>query len=103
MVGNEALRLLASPAWRLANLYRIVDKAGHVVKFAPNSAQRAFLARMHERNIILKARQLGFSTLACILWLDTALFAREPLACVIVAQDRQTAGYLFGKVRFAVS
>ena len=97
----QALQRLAQPAWRLANLYCIVDKAGQVVRFAPNAAQRAFLARMHERNIILKARQLGFSTLACILWLDTALFAREPLACCIIAQDRVTAQYLFGKVRFA--
>ena len=102
MTGEaQALQMLADPAWRLAHMYRIVDKAGQVVAFRPNAAQRRLLANLHTRNVVLKARQLGVSTLACVLWLDTALFAREPLACVIVAQDRQTAGHLFGKVRFA--
>lgn len=94
-----------NPAWRLQNLYQIVTKGDGedalVATFRPNAAQRLLLARLHTRNIILKARQLGFSTLVAILWLDTALFSSEPLSCAIVAQDRETAGKLFAKITFA--
>jgi hypothetical protein len=100
---------LDDPLWRISNLYKIVikgdnddDDEGLVVQFRPNRAQRRLMARLHNRNIILKARQLGFSTLICILWLDTALFSKEPLRCGIIAQDREAAEALFrGKVLFA--
>lgn len=104
----EALReRLDDPMWRLCNLYKIVTKGddddeGLVIQFNPNRAQRRLLARMWHRNIILKARQLGFTTLVCILWLDTALFSKEPMRCGIIAQDREAAEALFrGKVKFA--
>lgn len=99
---------LDDPMWRLSNLYKIVTKGGDededglVVDFRPNRAQRRLIARLHNRNLILKARQLGFSTLVCILWLDTALFSKEPIRCGIIAQDREAAEALFrGKVKFA--
>ena len=98
---------LDDPLWRLSNLYKIITKAddddeGMVVTFKPNRAQRRLIKRLWHRNIILKARQLGFSTLVCILWLDTALFSKEPIRCGIIAQDREAAEALFrGKVKFA--
>jgi hypothetical protein len=57
---------LADPMWRLCSgqLYQIMLKsaAGEdmVVPFRPNRAQRRLMARLWHRNIILKARQLGF-------------------------------------------
>lgn len=97
-----------SPELRLRTLYKIVvkgdedDGEGLVLTFSPNSAQRRLIKRMHHRNVILKARQLGFTTLACILWLDTALWSKEPIRCGIVAHDREAAEAIFrGKVRFA--
>lgn len=99
---------LDNPAWRLSNLYKIITKGdgdddeGLVVAFKPNRAQRRLLARLWHRNIILKARQLGFTTLIAILWLDTALFSKEPIRCGIIAQDKDTAEEIFrDKVRFA--
>ena len=91
---------------RLSSLYQIVTKGeteddGLVVTFKPNRAQRRLLRRLWNRNIVLKARQLGFSTLACILWLDTAVFSSEPIACGIVAQDKDAAEKLFRKITFA--
>jgi hypothetical protein len=105
----EAKRaLLDDRQWRLSNLYKIVTKGdddgadGLVVTFRPNRAQRRLMARMHHRNIILKARQLGFTTLVAILWLDTALFSKEPIRCGIIAQDKEAAEAIFrGKVLFA--
>lgn len=99
---------LDDPMWRLSNLYKIVVKGdddeddGLVMQFKPNRAQRRLITRLHHRNIILKARQLGFTTLVCILWLDTALFSKTPIRCGIIAQDREAAEAIFrGKVRFA--
>lgn len=62
----ELLRNLADPMWRLCSgaLYKIMvksdDGAGSVIPFVPNRAQRRLIRRLWHRNIILKARQLGF-------------------------------------------
>jgi hypothetical protein len=94
--------------WRICNLYKIITKGdaedddGLIVAFRPNRAQRRLIARLHSRNLILKARQLGFTTLIAILWLDTALFSRDPIRCGIIAQDKPTAESIFReKVKFA--
>lgn len=108
MTAQQLAANMDSPAWRLANLYKIITKGddddgdGLVVPFRPNRAQRRLMARLWHRNIILKARQLGFTTLVAILWLDTALFSKEPIRCGIIAQDKDTAEEIFrDKVRFA--
>lgn len=85
---------LANPWWRLNNLYKIENEKGEVVTFRLRAAQRALLESMHYRNIILKARQLGFSTAIDIYLLDQALFNNN-LKCGIVAQDKQAAGEIF--------
>jgi len=98
---------LDDPVWRLSNLYKIIIKdddedEGLVIQFRPNRAQRRLLARLHNRNIILKARQLGFTTLIALLWLDTALFSNSPIRCGIIAQDKGAAESIFrDKVKFA--
>src|SRR5690349_8443684 len=85
----ELARCLKDPMWRLSHLYKITTKGdtkdendtlndddeGIVMHFVPNAAQRRFIARLWHRNLNLKARQLGFTTLACIMWLDHALFS----------------------------
>lgn len=99
-------KLLADPAWRISNLYKIIVKGndedeGLVLQFAPNRAQRRFIERLHHRNIILKARQLGFTTLIAIVWLDHALFNANS-RCGIIAHDREAAKVIFrDKVKFA--
>ena len=61
----------------------------------------AGIARLHHRNIILKARQLGFTTLIAIVWLDHALFNANS-RCGIIAHDREAAKVIFrDKVKFA--
>jgi hypothetical protein len=56
--------------WRINNLYYITDKSGNKVKFKLNAQQFHFFENMHYRNIILKARQLGFTTFKMIFMLD---------------------------------
>ncbi|MFZ6813554.1 hypothetical protein ACO0K3_03735 [Undibacterium sp. Rencai35W] len=64
---EELKRCLDDPFWRLTSgaLYKIIIKGDDgeddlVMPFIPNRAQRRLLARLHHRNVILKARQLGF-------------------------------------------
>jgi hypothetical protein len=65
---------LSNQEWRLNNLYHIRDKNGVKVLLKFNWAQRSFLSAIWYFNVILKARQLGFSTIICIYFLDCALF-----------------------------
>lgn len=92
---------LKDPNWRLRNLYKIMDKAGKVVTFVPNEAQQALLEDLWYRNLILKARQRGFSTLIQLMMLDQCLFNENTRAAVI-AQDLESAGVIFrDKIKFA--
>ena len=105
---EELARCLADPEWRLFSgcLYKIMIKGDDgedalVMPFKPNAAQRRFIRRLWHRNLILKARQLGFTTLIAILWLDHALWNANQ-RCGIIAQDREAAEAIFrDKVKFA--
>lgn len=39
--------------------------------------QLEYFDGMHDRNVILKARQLGFTTEVCIIQLDLAIFHKK--------------------------
>ena len=104
-------RCLADPYWRVFSgcLYKIMIKGDgdeetqdvSFMPFKPNAAQEKFVNRLWHRNVILKARQLGFTTLIAILWLDHALFNADQ-RCGIIAQDREAAEVIFrDKVKFA--
>lgn len=80
--------------WRLNNLYYIIDKSGRKVIFRMNAAQRLLFGNMWFFNIILKARQLGFSTAIQIFMLDSALFNAD-LECGVIAQGRDQARKIF--------
>lgn len=104
----EWIFALADPHWRIfsGRLYKIMTKddehqPGAVINFIPNGPQRDFLSKLHYRNVILKARQLGFTTLIAILFLDHALFIADQ-RCGMIAQTRDDAEAIFrDKVRFA--
>jgi hypothetical protein len=106
MTEKELIENMRDPVWRLSSLYKITtkgdkDQDGLVVQFKPNVAQLKFIDNLHHRNIILKARQLGFTTLIAIIWLDHALFNPDS-RCGIIAQDREAAEIVFrDKVKFA--
>ena len=102
---------LEDPKWRVCSgqLYKIMVKSAvaiegeeqTIVPFVPNRAQRRLMDRLWHRNIILKARQLGFTTLVCIMWLDHALFNADQRVG-IVAQDAPAAEAFFrDKVKLA--
>jgi hypothetical protein len=90
----------ADVTWRLENLYWVTDKQGKTARFVLKPQQREFLQRFWHRNLILKARQLGFSTLMQLLQLDQSLFTHNHDGLTI-ADTQGAAGLLFGKVEFA--
>ena len=103
VVTAEDLRpdLWADPWWRLCNLYDIVNERNEVVRFVPNDEQRQLYDNLHYRNLILKARQLGFTTFICILALDQCLFNTN-FSAGIIAHNREDAEKFFrNKVIFA--
>lgn len=72
-----------------------------VLPFIPNPPQIELLENLHTRNLILKARQLGFTTLIAIYFLDCALF-RPNIRAGIIAQAEEVAKTIFrDKVEFA--
>lgn len=86
--------------WRLNNLYHVINEAGELVKFTLRPAQVHLLRTMHYKNIILKARQLGFTTFICIFLLDYALFNRNKQIGIIGPTQVDTA-VIFRKIKVA--
>lgn len=84
------------PVWRISNLYTITNKAGEIVPFRPNWAQLEWLESYGKRNLILKARQLGMSTLMGIWQLDHCLFTPNQNA-VTIAHERSALEGLFSR------
>lgn len=91
---------LADRKWRLNNLYTVINEAGELVKFQLRSAQNFLLDNLHYKNIILKARQLGFTTFICIFLLDYALFNQNKSIGVIGPTVTDT-GVIFRKIKIS--
>lgn len=100
-----ALPQLSDPVWRLHNLYRIVDKHGRDIPFKPTPEQAAIIHAVYrlgqKRHVILKARQMGFSTLIELMALDAAYFGENVQAAIIDRTQPDATAKLNGKVKFA--
>jgi len=92
--ADELRKKLSSRAWRLRNLYWIKDKNGNSVRFSPNAVQERMEHELHTLNLVLKARQHGITTWACIRALDLALF-RSNTAIGLVFHTKDDAGKAF--------
>lgn len=92
---------LKDKKWRIAYLYKIRDKYKQLVKFKRNRAQEHYNANKHTRNIILKSRQLGFTTDESIDSLDDVLFTPN-MECLMIAHNLDAGEKIFdGKVELA--
>jgi hypothetical protein len=102
LTKNELRRLAnrCSRLWRLNNLYTITDRNGRRVIFTMNSAQEALYHSMHGQNVILKARQRGFTTFIQLLMLDACVF-NDDVRAGTIAHTLPNAQVIFrDKVRF---
>lgn len=91
---------LADRIWRLNNLYWVINEDGELIKFKMRPAQEYLLKNLHYKNIILKARQLGFTTFICLFMLDYAVFNKTK-QLGIVAHTQNDATIIFRKVKTA--
>jgi hypothetical protein len=87
--------------FRLNVLYHIKDKNGQKVLFQPNQEQEAFYCGQHGRDIILKARQLGFTTFKMISDLDDCLFISNFSAGCICHNLEDAKDIFRNKVKYA--
>lgn len=113
---DDLIEALGSVEWRIGSgrLYKIMIKADPddddpdvdhsavtVLPFLPNSAQQDLLTSLHNRTVILKARQLGFTTAISLSWLDHALFNANQRVGIIAQSIDDAAAIFRDKVRFA--
>ncbi|TNE58625.1 MAG: terminase [Sphingomonadales bacterium] len=99
-LSEELVELWSDRKWRLNNLYYIENKYGEVVRFTLNDAQSTLLDELHFLNIILKARQMGFSTFILILALDCCIF-NDHFSAGLIADTLDNAKNLLDRIKFS--
>jgi hypothetical protein len=97
---ESATAQLGNRRWRLNNLYCCQTKEGRIVPFRLNWAQEALLDGLHECNLILKARQLGFTTFLQLFMLDACLFNSNVRAGTIAHRLDDARVIFRDKVKF---
>nr|WP_299241407.1 terminase [uncultured Halomonas sp.] len=98
---DDIIWALGMKWFRLNALYKIKDKNGRVKWFRPNAAQRLRYANMHSWDLILKARQLGFTTFEMIDALDDCLFNANFEAGCIAHKLDDAKDIFHNKIKFA--
>jgi len=85
---------LLNKDWRMNHLWHIKNKNQQLVTFKPNRVQEHFRQNKALRNIILKSRQLGFTSYESVDMLDDVSFKKN-LDAILIAQDLDTAKDIF--------
>lgn len=101
--------LIKDKRWRMDNLYFIITKDGAKEVFKMNRAQVHFFenyliqpGHIFHRHVILKSRQLGFTTFIDIFILDEILFNTNKEG-IVIAHKLEDATQIFDKkVDFAI-
>lgn len=93
----ENIKKLNDPSFRLSKLYHIIDRQGNDLPFRLNAVQSDVLANLHTRNLILKARQLGMSTMAVLLLMDACIWTPN-LSAGIVSYSLEHAQHIFKRI-----
>lgn len=107
MLQNQAR--LNSRWWRINHLYKIVDQDKNLITFKCNPAQKDFYRQVHneegkrkyESVIVLKSRQLGFTTFFSIYALDEALFVDNTQALFIAHKVAMAEDIFENKIKRA--
>lgn len=87
--------------WRVNHLYYIVDKNQKSVVFTRNEAQSHFQLNKWTRNLILKSRQLGFTTDEAVDCVDDIAF-KPNFHILFLAHIKEEAQRIFSrKIKYA--
>jgi hypothetical protein len=95
---DRTLQLRNDPRPWIESYLHILTKEGKIVPLRFNAAQKCYYDNRTNRGIILKARQLGCTTLLCALFLADCLL-RPNRVSLIVAHDSDSAQRIFQIVR----
>lgn len=99
----EDAKRIGNWRWRLTHLPRIqTKKAGVLARFLPKVAQKK-ISRwfgLWHRFIVLKARQVGISTLFLLWHLDATMLTPNTTTCIL-AHNRETLHRLFRIIKIA--
>jgi len=87
---------LLNKEWRIDHLYKIRNKEGKLVRFVRNRAQKHFAEHKAHRNLILKSRQLGFTTFEAVDALDDVLFTPN-MDALMIAHNLESGSSIFDK------
>jgi len=87
---------LLDKQWRISHLYKIRTKDAQLIQFKRNRAQEHFNKHKHTRNIVLKSRQLGFTTDETVDSLDDTLFNKN-FDTLFIAHIKDDAEEIFDK------
>lgn len=89
------------PLYRINTCYNIINKESEVVSFKLNKQQKVLWEEGHNRNLILKARQIGSTTFWCLYFLDMAIW--KPNQTIgIISHSMESAQSIFRRIRFAL-
>ena len=100
--------LIKNQEWRLNNLYWITTKDGSREIFKMNRAQKHFydnfikIPHPYHRHVILKSRQLGFTTFIDLLGFDFILFNSNKNAIVIAHKVGDVTDIFDKKIEYAL-
>jgi len=96
---------MKDPVWRLHHAYKITDKHGRETRFVPTAPQSQLIDAIYrqgqKRHVILKARQLGFSTLIDLILFDAAYWTKNTHAAIVDQTQADASAKLKTKIRFA--
>lgn len=81
--------------------YMVQDEDGASVPFRIRPLQEQFILDAHGFDLLLKARQLGFTTVIQIDFLDDCLFIPNTSAGVIAHNREDAEAFFHNKIRFA--
>lgn len=105
MAGSWLTHCLARWPDKLARLrdgfYMVQDEEGRSVPFRLRPIQEQFLNEQHGFDLLLKARQLGFTTMIQLDFLDDCLFIPNTAAGVIAHNREDAEAFFHNKIRFA--
>lgn len=84
---NEVIRRWAHDKWwRVSTKYSVKNEDGRIVPFRPRPVQATMANNMHSRNIVLKSRQHGATTLMNVWFVDECIFQANT-GCAFIAHD----------------
>lgn len=98
LTEKEALAMLNDKEWRMNHLYKIKTKDQQLITYEWNLAQEDYNSNKVEMNIILKARQHGFTTDGLLDLLDRTI-SQKNTNSAIVAHEQKKVQTLFEIVK----